>query len=164
MGIFDAPDKKHLSRFYNSLEDEDFSIISGLIFHPEKTDAEIQQLYDSFHSDIAGNVLQKIKNELSEKFSVEAYSYIQSKYPTYRQQMLQALYTQSVKDGLANRSAYIESLINWCSSVVALSMQADEQIEAASTEQELYSISVDYSSLDAANPDVTIKEALSIND
>ena len=65
---------------------------------------------------------------------------------------------------MAQLSGYIEQLIFWCSSVVALSLQADAELKEASTLEEIYEVEVDYSILDISNPDVTIEEALSIND
>jgi hypothetical protein len=164
MGIFNPPSTQHLSRFCDAFEDKEFLVIANAIYHPNKTDEEVQEAYEAFNSDIEGNVLQKIREELSARFSLDAYSYIEAKYPAYRQQMLQALYTKSVQEGLTNRASYLQSLVDWCSSIVSLSIQADEELEQALTEEELFSVTVDYSSLDATDPNVTIKAALLIND
>ena len=164
MGSFNAPSRKHLPRLFEKLDHPDALIIESTLFHPEKTDEELETLYNDFFANLDLNVVKKTRDERSERFSLEAYAFIESKYPAYRQQMLQALYTQAVNANLTNRAAYIEQLISWCSSVVALSLQADNELAEATNEEEVFAVSVDYSALEDSDPYVTIQQALSIND
>ena len=164
MGSFKPPENEALAFFFEKMNEEGLTLLNGTVFDKNRTEEELEQSYNEFILNMEANVLQKARDGLSEQFSVEAYSYINEKYPVFRQQMLQALYTQSVRNGWDGRAAYIEQLIFWCSSVVALSLQADAELKEASTLEEIYEVEVDYSILDISNPDVTIEEALSIND
>tara|TARA_Y100000361_G_scaffold148317_1_gene160975 strand:- start:1293 stop:1799 length:507 start_codon:yes stop_codon:yes gene_type:complete len=168
MGLFEIPTnertKSELVRFYEQASSQDMLIMDSALYAPDKTDDELQAFYNNFFVDIEHNILQKARSEMSSAFSVKAYSYIEEKYPTYRQQMLQALYSQAIKNGLTNRAAYIERLIDWCSSVVALSLQADAELAECSTEEEMFLVDVDYTAMDYTDPEVTIEQALSIND
>ena len=47
---------------------------------------------------------------------------------------------------------------------MALSLQADNELAEATNEEEVFAVSVDYSSLEDSDPYVTIQQALSIND
>lgn len=164
MGSFKPPETEFLPIFFEKMNEEGLTLLNGSVFDKTRTDEELEQVYNDFASNLEENVLEKARKALSEQFSVEAYSYINEKYPVFRQQMLQALYTQAVRNNWDGRAAYIEQLIFWCSSVVALSLQADSELKQATTLNEIYEVEVDYSILDISNPDVTIEEALSIND
>ena len=164
MGSFKPPETDFLPMFFEKMNEEGLTLLNGSVFDKTRTDEELEQVYNDFASNLEENVLEKARKALSEQFSVEAYSYINEKYPVFRQQMLQALYTQAVRNNWDGRASYIEQLIFWCSSVVALSLQADSELKQATTLNEIYEVEVDYSILDISNPDVTIEEALSIND
>lgn len=168
MGLFEIPHnertKSELVRFYEYASSQNMVVMDSALYSPDRTDDELQAIYNNFFVDIENNVLQKARGEMSLKFSIKAYDYIEKKYPAYRQQMLQALYTQAVKNGLTNRANYIEGLIDWCSSVVALSLQADAELTECSTEEEMFLVDVDYTAMDYTDPEVTIEQALSIND
>jgi hypothetical protein len=168
MGLFEIPQnertRSELVRFYEYASSQNMVVMDSALYSKDRTADELQALYNNFFVDIETNILQKARAEMSSKFSVKGYSYIEGKYPSYRQQMLQALYTQAVKNGLTSRAAYIERLIDWCSSVVALSLQADAELAECSTEEEMFLVDVDYTAMDYTDPEVTIEQALSIND
>ena len=100
-----------------------------------------------------------------EKCGTEEYTHlIEEKYPVFRQQFFQALFTEAVALGLTNRVTYIKGLLDWCKSVVEYTNTLDDQLETMTSAQEIGALFPDFSSFEESDPEVTIKGALAIED
>ena len=96
--------------------------------------------------------------------SEKAADFINSRYPVHKQQMLQALLTEAVFESKQNRANYIKRLLNWTKSVVAYISAVEQQVASADTFQEIASIQANFEAFEETDPEITISEALQIED
>ena len=120
--------------------------------------------YATYLSDLENNLLKDKRKDKSERIAKKAFNFIEEKYPVFRQQFFQALFTEAVALGLTNRVTYIKGLLDWCKSVVEYTNTLDDQLETMTSAQEIGALFPDFSSFEENDPQVTIKGALAIED
>jgi hypothetical protein len=103
----------------------------------------------------------------SKHFAEQVVKEIESRYSTFRRELFLALYVEAIADGLTNRAAYINQLLTWVKQSVAVCIQYELDLDAASTFEEILVVSDGSGQLAvimASDPESTIKGALAIED
>lgn len=125
--------------------------------------ADLDAAYETYKSDLNTH-LEDARNHRSERIAERAFAFIQSRYPTHKQQFFQALFTEAIALGLTNRTAYIQQLLDWCKGVVTYTNTLDDELANIVSAQEIDEFSSDFSSFEDTDPQVTVKGALAIED
>lgn len=103
----------------------------------------------------------------SKHFAEQVVGEIESRYSTFRRELFLALYVEAIAEGLTNRAAYINQLLTWVKQSVAVCIQYELDLDAASTVEEILAVSNGSEQLAvimAGDPESTIKGALAIED
>ncbi len=96
--------------------------------------------------------------------SRQAHEYIEKSYPSFRRELFIALAEEARNTGLTNRAAYINQMLTWVKTVVASILTLEDQINAASTVEEITSVDFDSTPFIATDPEITIRNTLAIED
>jgi hypothetical protein len=91
----------------------------------------------------------------------EGDSYVEERYPNWKQ--LDALYIDSVRDR-PNRAGYLLPYVKWREKVSAEVKAKQADVDAASTVTAVNAIALGTTTLDAADPEVTIADAIAETD
>ena len=134
-----------------------------LINIEEVKQEDLDAAYETYKSDLNTH-LEDARNHRSERIAERAFAFIQSRYPTHKQQFFQALFTEAIALGLTNRTAYIQQLLDWCKGVVTYTNTLDDELANIVSAQEIDEFSSDFSSFEDTDPQVTVKGALAIED
>ena len=129
----------------------------------EVKQADLDTAQEAYKSDLNTH-LWDARNLRSEEVAGKAFDFIQSRYPTHKQQFFQALFTEAIALGLTNRIAYIQQLLDWCKGVVAYTSTLDDELENIVSAKDIDEFASDFSSFEDTDPEVTIKGALAIED
>lgn len=154
----------HVAAIKQLIDDENSSWSSGYLYSDKYTQEEMDGLRSDYFNDVDKYLLNPLKKDKSESLSKKAADFIESKYPPHKQQMLQALLTEAVFDGKTNRVNYIKQLLSWVKSVVAFIAAIESQLETADTIKEVVSIKANFDAFEETDPQITISEALKIED
>ena len=109
LGVFDKPENEP-------------EYIDGRLHSATHTSSELEAIRADYLNNIDENFLEPQRKVALDKLSKDAVDFIESRYPSFRQQMFQALFTEAFFSGLLNRANYIKQLLNWVKSVVAITM------------------------------------------
>ena len=136
---------------------------NGVLYVDDVSQEALDTALETYNS--VEQIEHRLNNAKSNKKAVisqQAADYIETKYPSFRQQMFQALYSEAKADGLTDRVAYIAQLLDWVKTVTTLAIVSEEAVQQAESEETVNSISVDFTQFDGTDPNVTIKETLSL--
>ena len=103
----------------------------------------------------------------SKHFAEQVIKEVESRYPTFRRELFLALYVEALATGLTNRAAYINQLLTWVKQSVAVCIQYELDLDAASTVEDILAVSDgsdQLAAIMASDPESTIKGALAIED
>ena len=134
-----------------------------LINIKEVKQEDLDAAYETYKSDLNTH-LGDARNHRSERIAERAFAFIQSRYPTHKQQFFQALFTEAIALGLTNRIAYIQQLLDWCKGVVVYTTALDDELVNIVSAKDIDEFPADFSSFEDTDPQVTIKGALAIED
>ena len=134
-----------------------------LINIEEVKQEDLDAAYETYKSDLNTH-LEDARNHRSERIAERAFAFIQSRYPTHKQQFFQALFTEAIALGLTNRIAYIQQLLDWCKGVVVYTTALDDELVNIVSAKDIDEFPADFSSFEDTDPQVTIKGALAIED
>ena len=126
--------------------------------------AALDAAYAEYDSNRETHVLDPMRARKQEALRAEAYKYICRRYPQERQALLHALLTESIIDGRPNRANYLRGLLNWMKEVTAAQILAEHQVSQAADIEEIKAVQIDLEALSPADPGVTVKGALQIQD
>lgn len=106
-----------------------------------------------------------LRAEQEEVLRVTCRDYIYSHYDEPRQASLNALLTESVLTGLTNRATYVGLALTWIKSVLAYYYDRKDALAAATTVEEVKAVTWDFpGQLDASDPAITLRQALTMSD
>ncbi len=145
------------------LSQRNFYYSNGVLYVDDISQEALDEALEKYNS--AEQIEYRLNNVKSNKkaaISQQAADYIETKYPSFRQQMFQALYSEAKADGLTDRVAYIAQLLDWVKTVTTLAILSEETVQQAESEETVNAISVDFTQFDITDPSITIKEALSL--
>tara|TARA_R110002051_G_C8732099_1_gene498012 strand:+ start:1726 stop:2250 length:525 start_codon:yes stop_codon:yes gene_type:complete len=124
----------------------------------------LEAAFAEYKADLETHLLQEARKSRSESIGELASGFINTRYTLFRQQFFQALFTEAIALGLANRIAYIRGLLNWCKSVVEYTATLDDELESIVSAVDIEHFEPDFSPFEESDPQVTIKGALAIED
>ena len=104
---------------------------------------------------------RKIRKEKVAKLSA---GFIDEIYPSFRRELFIALAEEARNLGLTNRAAYINQMLTWVKTVVAAVLLLEDEMDAATTLEEILSVNFDSTSFVATDPQITVRGALAIGD
>ena len=142
--------------------DEDNYYYNGQLNVNDVTQEELETGLATYMADLELYFLQPLRGYRSEKISRLANEYIEQSYPSYRRELFIALAEEARNNGLTERAEYIGQLLTWIKTVVASVLTAETALESETDYEAISNYTVDFSVFDATNPNVTIKEAMSI--
>ena len=142
--------------------DEDNYYYNGQLNVNDVTQEELETGLATYMADLDLYYLQPLRDYRSEKMSRLAHDYIEQSYPSYRRELFIALAEEARNNGLTERAEYIDQLLTWIKTVVASVLTAETALESETDYEAISNYTVDFSVFDATNPNVTIKEAMSI--
>lgn len=142
--------------------DEDNYYYNGQLNVNDVTQEELETGLATYMADLDLYYLQPLRDYRSEKMSRLAHEYIEQSYPSYRRELFIALAEEARNNGLTERAEYIGQLLTWIKTVVASVLTAETALESETDDEVISNYTVDFSVFDATNPNVTIKEAMSI--
>ena len=128
------------------------------------TQEQLEEAWAIYNNNIEDYLLIPTRDHRKEELSRQTADYIAEKYPVFRQQMFQALYSEARANGWDNRAQYIGSLLDWIKSVAGMAIMKEEEVDAVGTVEEINGVVLDLSSFDASDPKITIKAAINISD
>jgi hypothetical protein len=137
---------------------------NGYIYSEKYTQQELDQIKEDYDNNKDKYLLEPQRKNKTDMLSEKAADFINSRYPVHKQQMLQALLTEAVFESKQNRANYIKRLLNWTKSVVAYISAVEQQVASADTFQEIASIQASFEAFEETDPEITISEALQIED
>ena len=140
------------------------SISGGELYIAGVTQEVLDDAMVIYYGDQEEYILAPLRNIRSTTFSNEAYGFISDRYSIQVQQLFQALLTEASIDGLANRVVYIKQLLDWAKGIAGTTLVADDELDAATSVEEIEVVSIDLTPFEASDPEVTIKGALEIPD
>ena len=128
------------------------------------TQEELDASWAIYNSDLEQYELKPVRDAKKESISIEAHKYIGESYPSFRRELFIALAEEARNAGLTNRVAYINQLLIWVKTIVAITIVAGDEIDAETDVQTINNYDVDFTQFDATNPNVTVKATLGIED
>ena len=118
----------------------------------------------TYNADRETYQLEPLRAERERFISERIAQLVESRYPVYRLQMFNAIYTHAIRHGLDNRADYIETLLTWVSSATSVALTAKAALIGAPTVDGIMLVDVNLESLAATDPQVTLEAALGISD
>ena len=125
---------------------------------------DLEAALATYMSNLEAYLLQPARESKNNTISQQANFYIEGYYPSFRRELFIALAEEARNTGLTNRLNYINQLLTWVKTVVALVISAETALESETTLDDIQNYSVDFSVFDATNPNITVKGALAIED
>ena len=144
-----------------SLDEDNYSY-DGQLHVNDVTQEELEAGLATYMADLDLYFLQPLRGHISEKISRRANQYIEQSYPSYRRELFIALAEEARNNGLTDTAEYIGGLLTWIKTVVTAVLAAETAIESETDYEVILSYEVDFSVFDVTNPNVTIKEAMSM--
>lgn len=126
--------------------------------------ADLENALATYMSDLETYLLEPARVIRYDVISYQANQYIEQYYPSFRRELFLALSEEARNTGLTNRLAYINQLLTWIKTVVALVISAQTALASETTISGIRNYSVDFSVFDATNPNITVQAALAIPD
>lgn len=90
--------------------------------------------------------------------------YGESRYSEVDEMRLKHAYNRAKSEGMTNRAAYCKQVLDWEDALFAEYAARQSQIQGAATHDEVFAVSLDFSSFDATDPLATVVGAKSIAD
>ena len=82
---------------------------------PELAVIQSETALATYNADRETYQLEPLRAERERFISERIAQLVESRYPVYRLQMFNAIYTHAIRHGLNNRADYIETLLTWVS-------------------------------------------------
>ena len=98
------------------------------------------------------------------RISKASANFIDEIYPSFRRELFIALAEEARNTGLTNRATYINQMLTWVKTVVAAVLVLEDEIDAATTLEEIRSIDFDSTPFIATDPEITVRNVLAIED
>jgi len=137
---------------------------SGVLYVREVSQQDLDDAVSHYMANLDSLLLQPCRQDKIEEIARKAAAFVEGRYPSFRLMMFQALSAEAVAQGLTNRANYITSLLSWVKLVTASTIAVENDIDNALSVEEIENIELDLSAFINTDPQVTIKQALSIPD
>lgn len=144
--------------------DPEQAVIDGNLLSVPAEQAALDAAMATYNADLEAYQLNPMRVERERFISERIAKLVESRYPAYRLQMFNALYTHAVRHNLSNRADYIEQLLNWVSTATSVALLAKTALNGASTVDGIMVVDVNLETLAASDPLITLEAAVEIAD
>jgi len=138
------------------------SIAAGELTVGAVGQAELEAAAAAYEADEETHVLAPMRDRKKLYLYNRALAFSLGRYAQGRRDAFHMLLTECLLDNLTNRAAYIRTLLDWLKLIVAHQIQAETEVDAATTRETIKNVAIDFDALRASDPGVTIEGALAI--
>ena len=142
----------------------DVSIAGDELTIEGASQAELDAAAATYAADPDEYILQPQRRNQKQHLLNLAYAFTLGRYSQSRQALFHALLTETIIDELPNRGDYIRELLDWLKLVTGALMGAEAAVDLATTAETIKAVQINFDTLGAADPGITIKAALTISD
>ena len=128
------------------------------------TQEDLDAAWATYSSDLETYLLEPHRVSRKERISRLSAGFIDEIYPSFRRELFIALAEEARNSGLTNRAAYINQMLTWVKTVVASVLILEDEINAATTVEEIEAVNFDSTPFIATDPEITVRNALAIED
>ena len=118
----------------------------------------------TYMADLDTYLLEPSREIRKARISKASANFIDEIYPSFRRELFIALAEEARNLGLTNRANYINQMLTWVKTVVATVLVLEDQINAAITVEEIRSVDFDPTPFVDTDPQITVRNALAIED
>jgi len=118
----------------------------------------------TYMADLDTYLLEPSREIRKARISKASANFIDEIYPSFRRELFIALAEEARNLGLTNRTNYINQMLTWVKMVVSSVLTLEDQINAASTVEEIRSVDFDPTPFVDTDPQITVRNALAIED
>ena len=118
----------------------------------------------TYMADLDTYLLEQSREIRKVRISKASANFIDEIYPSFRRELFIALAEEARNTGLTNRATYINQMLTWVKTVVAAVLVLEDEIDAATTLEEIRSIDFDSTPFIATDPEITVRNVLAIED
>ena len=147
-----------------SLDIDNYSIKRETLHVKDVSQEELEAGLATYMSDLDLYLLQPLRDNKNEAITLLAHKYIEQSYPSFRRELFIALAEEARNNGLTARVEYIDQLLSWIKTIVVSVLAAETALESETDAEVISNYTVDFSVFDATNPNVTIKDAMAIDE
>ncbi len=128
------------------------------------TQEDLDAALVTYMADLDAYLLAPAREIRKAKVSKASANFIDEIYPSFRRELFIALAEEARNSGLTNRANYINQMLTWVKTVVGSVLVLEDNIDAASTVAEIRAINFDPSPFVDTDPQITVRNALAIED
>ena len=118
----------------------------------------------TYMADLDTYLLAPARKARKERISRASAHFIEQRYPSFRRELFIALAEEARNSGLTNRVAYIGQMLTWVKTVVSAVLAAEDMIDSYDTIEEIQSTNLNAEVFASTDPEITIREAMTIED
>ena len=118
----------------------------------------------TYMADLDTYLLEPSREIRKVRISKASANFIDEIYPSFRRELFISLAEEARNTGLTNRATYINQMLTWVKTVVAAVLVLEDEIDAATTLEEIRSIDFDSTPFIATDPEITVRNVLAIED
>lgn len=144
--------------------DSQLCVVDGNTLAVPVSQTQLDAAFNNYNANRDAYQLTPMRNQREMELSTKVAEFIEARYPAFRLQLFNGLYTYAVRHRLDNRANYIEQLLDWVGSATAVALTAKAALAGATTADGIQLVNVSLDSLAATDPHVTIEQAIGIND
>lgn len=137
---------------------------AGFLHVENVTQGALEDARDVYLADLETYLLVPCRTRRKAKLAALSAEFIGEKYPSFRRELFIALAEEARNLGLTNRAAYINQMLTWVKTVVATVLVLEDEMDAATTVEEIRLVNFDSTPFVATDPQITARGALAIGD
>ena len=136
----------------------DLSAVSGVaVKYWKLTGDNVTEMTQGEKDTVDAALLPAAQLARGQEIDAEVRDYVEGRYAAHRQRMFNALY--AAEGGLPDRQDYIQTGLDWISSVLDHFYEKRDEIAAATTLAEVAAVTTSLAQFDATDPKITIEAA-----
>ena len=145
--------------------DPDYGRVAGdQLFLNGVTQSDLDAAYAVYDSDRETHEYVPARQRVVNVISREANLYASGRYSDDRRDALLMLYVQASVQGMTNRLAYIQQLLDWANTIMAHVITCKTELDLLLSSADIAAYTWDFTAFDLTEPGVTVEDALAIGD
>lgn len=145
--------------------DPDYGRVAGdQLFLNGVTQSDLDAAYAVYASDRETHEYVPARQRVVDVISREANLYASGRYSDDRRDALLMLYVQASVQGMTNRLAYIQQLLDWANTIMAHVITCKTELDLLLSSADIAAYTWDFTAFDLTDPGVTVEDALAIGD
>ena len=145
--------------------DPDYGRVAGdQLFLEDVTQPDLDAAYAVYESDRETHEYAPARQGVVDVISRDANLYASGRYSDDRRDALLMLYVQASVQGMTNRLAYIQQLLDWANTIMAHVITCKSELDLLLSSVDITAYTWDFVAFDLTDPGVTVEGALAIGD